>query len=735
MISALLLTCFLGSLVLAAVILLRGRQTMNVLFSGVALCMAAWTLFVLLFLSTDSVSKAYLFAKLFYFAAAIFPVFLLLFAIVFPKSGFTKKRYIGLIAVIGSMISLPILLFPGYVISDIAVSHEGNAVLLDKATYMLFMIYFSVYFYMAIGIALHKYSIYRGNDKIVAGAYAFGLFINSIPGVVTNLFLPYFGNYKYIWVGPVGSLFFLSLTFYSIVKHRMFDLRFYVIRAAAYSLTVLALSFLYIAPIMYLVAIVIMGFPFVLPKFIAGVVVASFAAGTYGLVKDRFNNLTSRVFFRQSYDPERFIGDLNKAVVTNLDLDSLLKQASEIIVNNLKSEYCLFWLSTGGKASNLVKGTKGRLAHLKDIATLRKITDKVGKRLIVADNLSTGLEETKSTMQKYDISVMGRLSIQVDGGEDELGYILLGPKKSGDLYNGQDLDTLETIMNGLTVAIQNAMRFEEIQNFNITLQQQIEQATRKLRKTNAKLEALDETKDDFISMASHQLRTPLTSVKGYLSMVLEGDAGELTDMQRKMLDQSYLSSQRMVFLIADLLNVSRLKTGKFVIEPTRLHLQRVVQDEVNQLKETAKSRKLKLTYDKPAHMPELVMDETKIRQVLMNFIDNAIYYTPAGGEIHVSLKETDQTIEFRVNDSGIGVPRQEQPHLFTKFYRAGNARRARPDGTGLGLFMAKKVIIAQGGALIFESQEGKGSTFGFIFPKAKVMAAPKVPAQMAALAK
>lgn len=103
----------------------------------------------------------------------------------------------------------------------------------------------------------------------------------------------------------------------------------------------------------------------------------------------------------------------------------------------------------------------------------------------------------------------------------------------------------------------------------------------------------------------------------------------------------------------------------------------------------------------------------------MNFSDNAIYYTPAGGKIHVKLIDLPNTIEFRVVDNGIGVPKSEQPHLFTKFYRAGNARQARPDGTGLGLFMAKKVIIAQGGALIFETKEGKGSTFGFIFSKAK----------------
>jgi signal transduction histidine kinase len=242
----------------------------------------------------------------------------------------------------------------------------------------------------------------------------------------------------------------------------------------------------------------------------------------------------------------------------------------------------------------------------------------------------------------------------------------------------------------------------------------------RLRAANEKMKQLDETKDEFISMASHQLRTPLTAVKGYLSMVLEGDAGEITDTQRKLLDQAFVSSQRMVFLIADLLNMSRLRTGKFVIEVAKTNLADVVEGEVSQLQATATGRNLKLTYQKPENFPLFMLDETKIRQVIMNFIDNAIYYTPQGGHIQVVLQQTDKTVDFYVQDDGMGVPKEDQPNLFGKFYRAGNARKARPDGTGLGLFMAKKVIVAQGGAITFKSDLGQGSVFGFTFAKDKV---------------
>lgn len=296
-----------------------------------------------------------------------------------------------------------------------------------------------------------------------------------------------------------------------------------------------------------------------------------------------------------------------------------------------------------------------------------------------------------------------------------VGLMAVGFTQHKEALSEKDMLLLNRVSEVVGIALDSKLLFEENQ-----------QVLRQLQKTNETLKALDETKDEFISMASHQLRTPLTSVKGYLSMVLEGDAGEVTEMQHKLLDQAFISSQRMVYLIADLLNVSRLRTGKFVIESNPTSLSEVIEGEVKQLQNTAKSRGLTVKYDKPRLFPTLIMDETKIRQVIMNFMDNAIYYTPSGGHVNVELKETDKAIEFTVQDDGIGVPASERHHLFTKFYRAANAKKARPDGTGLGLFMSKKVILAQGGTLIFHSEEGMGSTFGFSFDKAKILPNPPI---------
>lgn len=316
-----------------------------------------------------------------------------------------------------------------------------------------------------------------------------------------------------------------------------------------------------------------------------------------------------------------------------------------------------------------------------------------------------GIPEEKATSLKAMLPLQSLYIIKLKTRQKLVGVMAVGFLGSIVELQHADIMLLERLSDAIGVAMDNKLLFEENQR-----------VLKQLKKSNEKLKALDEAKDEFISMASHQLRTPLTSVKGYVSMVLEGDAGKISGQQKLLLEQAFTSSQRMVYLIADLLNVSRLKTGKFVIDAKPTSLPDVVEGEVQQLATTAKAHNLTITFNKPANFPMLNLDETKTRQVVMNFLDNAIYYTPAGGHIKVELTSNGKTVEYKVIDDGLGVPKAEQHQLFTKFFRAANARKARPDGTGLGLYMAKKVIVAQGGALIFSSTEGKGSTFGFSFP-------------------
>ncbi|MCA9324571.1 hypothetical protein KDA23_00680 [Candidatus Saccharibacteria bacterium] len=581
--------------------------------------------------------------------------------------------------------------------------------------FLYVLVLFAYFGYALVRLLIRRRVI---EDRSAINTIFFGVFIAFVANTLSNLIFPFLINNRQAVealniVGYLGLVIFVFSLFIAITRQRLFDIKLVVARSLAYLLSLAVLAGIY--------GLVIFGISqtvFNIDISVGAQIFLATSTGILGLAfqpfRRVFDNVTTHIFYQDAYDPQKLFDQLNKVLVSSLDVGYLMRHSSAIISSTLKSEFCVINLNRGdrlfGENADILAKKK------KAMRVIRFESGRVKHNSILDDSLGQNHIDLRQAMADTGVALIVKIGpgrLHTEG----MGEILLGFKKSGNPYNDQDFRNLEAVANVLVLAIQNALRFEEIQRFNELLQEKVEEATRKLRDTNQKLRELDDTKDDFISMASHQLRTPLTSVKGYLSMVLEGDAGKVTATQKKMLGQAFTSSQRMVYLIADLLNVSRLKTGKFVIDAHPTNLAEMVQEEIIPLTESANARGIDLKYHKPANFPAIDLDETKTRQVIMNFIDNAIYYTPSGGHIEVQLEDTPTSYELKVVDDGIGVPKVEQHHLFTKFYRAGNARKARPDGTGLGLFMAKKVILAQGGSIIFESREGKGSTFGFLFPK------------------
>lgn len=727
-IALLLLVGIFNLLVGVAVFGRNVRKPMNIAFFGLALGVASWVLGIAAFLAVEDADAAIAWAKFYYVAPLIIVASSVAFADSFPSGGRVHRRKLTAVLAGFVAIAIPLIFDTSWFFGGLVYHEWGKEIILNRIPYTLYSIY------LAVAFALTLYPIYRktfaekGLYRLQAGIFFDGYLLSCMLGVFFNLLLPGFGNYQLIWIGPIASSFYVGATAYGIIKHRLFDLRIVVARSVGYLLAILAIGIAYGG-----VAFTLIGNLFgdggsaSNAERIAFAATAVVLALTFRPLKLFFDRVTNRLFYRDAYQTDVYIDKLNHILVSTLELNTLLNAVSQLLQTTLKSNYSSFLILKPGSKHQFTMFGADRHLTPHDMATLDGLmAPQRRSKVVIVDYLADEHARAQLIMQKNDIAVVARIGSQ--NHSEVLGYLVLGNKKSGNPYNGQDRRIIEATVNELLIAIQNAMRFDEIQRFNVTLEQRVEEATRKLRRSNEKLRQLDETKDDFISMASHQLRTPLTSVKGYVSMVLDGDAGPLDPMQKKLLNQAFISSQRMVYLISDLLNVSRLRTGKFVIEPVPTDLAEVVGEEVRQLVETAKGRNLELEYRRPAHFPVLLFDETKLRQVIMNFIDNAIYYTPSGGHIVVGLVERAQAIEFTVTDDGMGVPKAEQHHLFSKFYRADNAKRARPDGTGLGLFMAKKVIASQGGAIIFKSQEGKGSTFGFTFAKQPHIPPEKTPA-------
>lgn len=717
----LLLLGFLN-LFLGALVSYRDKsKPSNLSFTGLVVSVGFWCIGISgLYLTTQETS-ALNWTRIYYAAPITIVYSLIIFAITFGER-FISKKQLFVFAMPGLILLAALFFYPNFLVLNLSKLPDNSwDATLDMTHYLLYGLYVTVYF--IIGLSL-LYLKARKDDlkSYQAKLFFVGISISALLGLTFNLILPALGNYSLIWAGPLATAIFAIFAALSIARYKMFDIRLFVLRALIYTISTLILSFIYVGPVVYLL-LLYFDAGIKLMDFIILVAVATFIATNYGRFKARFDRATSRIFFRDSYDSTQMIIDLNKSLVGAIDINKILNTTSAIIEQNLNPEFCYYILPESKDGQNPVRIFANHRVYVEHEQALRVLgsiekyaphriqvrTKELGKGSVLYEFLDT-----------ENIAFVMKLMSSRTKDSQLLGYFVLGVRKSGKEYEMADVQVLETISNTLTIAMQNALNFEKIQRFNATLQGRVDEATRKYRLTNEKLKKLDETKDEFISMASHQLRTPLTSVKGYLSMVLEGDVGPLNKQQEELLKQSFLSSQRMVNLIADLLNLSRLNTGKFVIDAHPIDLRDVVDSELMQLRETAKAKDIELAYVKPLSFPILNMDENKIHQVVMNFVDNAIYYTPNGGKITVALHETPTTIEYTVTDNGIGVPREVQRHLFTKFYRADNAKRARPDGTGLGLFMAKKVVIAQGGSVLFDSEEGEGSTFGFRFNKSQL---------------
>lgn len=708
-ISASVVNFLLGSLVY----LRNPSGTINKLFGAFSISVVLWSLTN--YFADAAPSANLLFTRLAFVFAALAALFVYIFSNYFPSGrpiNSQAVRNAEKILVLGVvMLSLSPLLVPG-------VTKVAHGVELHLGPlYFVYLVFLAQFMVLVPYNFIKRYKHSGKQEKTQIKLLLIGFLSYAVLGAAANLVLPLFlDSWSTSRFGPIFTLLFVAITAYAIVKHGLLNIRLIVARSIAYVMTI---------------GVLVLGYGVISSMLIqnllkehentalsVGVNTAVFVVGVllYPRLKQFFDKITNELFYRDAYDPQSFLDELNSTIVSNIELGILSRHTAKVINDNIKSEFCLVGVHGNESRPWRLMGTDPERIDSDEINFLREKLPPLRRKIIVTDELEEGHSSLKKVLHSNNIAVIVSLKAS-DSEEEPTAYLILGSKLSGNIYSKQDLRIINIIADELLIAIQNALRFEEIQEFNVTLQQKINDATAKLKRTNEKLKELDSTKDEFISMASHQLRTPLTSVKGYVSMVLEGDAGPLNDMQKKLLDQAFVSSQRMVYLIADLLNVSRLKTGKFIIEGKPTNLADVVEGEIEQLKQVAKGKQLTLTYDKPAKFPLIMLDETKTRQVIMNFADNAIYYTPSGGNVKVELKSDKGNVYFMVRDDGLGVPEEEKAHLFTKFYRAKNARKARPDGTGLGLFMAKKVINAQGGTILFESTEGKGSMFGFEFKR------------------
>ena len=227
---------------------------------------------------------------------------------------------------------------------------------------------------------------------------------------------------------------------------------------------------------------------------------------------------------------------------------------------------------------------------------------------------------------------------------------------------------------------------------------------------------IDQAKTELVSLASHQLRTPLSAINWYAEMLIGQEVGTLTDKQREYLQALSDANHRMIELVNSLLNVSRIDLGTFAIDPTPIDFASIGKSVLSELESQILLKKLKVTVEHDPNLPAVSADPKLVRIIFQNLLSNAVKYTPPNGSVKLSIALKPPNLLITVADTGYGIPANQQSKIFTKLFRADNIRDKEAEGTGLGLYIVKSIIEASGGRIEFDSLEGKGTTFRVAMP-------------------
>ncbi|MCX6811179.1 MAG: ATP-binding protein [Candidatus Berkelbacteria bacterium] len=306
-----------------------------------------------------------------------------------------------------------------------------------------------------------------------------------------------------------------------------------------------------------------------------------------------------------------------------------------------------------------------------------------------------GKKTAKEIQSKLKIETFASAPIVYRG--RVIGVLIAGFSKPTSKISAEERKMISSIADQAAIAIENAKLYEEIE------------------KANIKLKSLDKLKNEFLSIASHQVRTPLSIIKGYIALLRGKKAGKLSEQQDHFMKNIQEANDQLINIINDFLKLSRIEQKRMKLEISESDIEKIIGEIIERLNHEAELREIKLKFEnKTTNLPKINIDEPKIIEVITNLIDNAIKYSPEKSEVKITVERDGDKLNISVADHGIGVPESFKEKLFQKFSRAHNAIQAQPNGNGIGLFLVKKIVVAHRGKIMLKTKEGKGTKFSVI---------------------
>ena len=555
---ALLLTLLVNS-AMGFLIYWRGRKNLNNISFGLfVLAIVLWIFGMIVYRIAPTASSVF-WCKVLYINATFTSSFFLLFTYIFPFSKLKLKKWQVFLIFIPNVFLILAIILPDLIIKQVIIRPGQEKLIIFGFWYFLYTLYILVYFFVGFWNLFKAYRISSGNSRTQLRYVFLGFFISANIAFSTNLLMPWWGQTKFNWLGQITTLIWVGLTTYAIVVHRLMDIKLVLRRSIVYILSVLAT----VAPASGVLYIVNLYWP----QYITYAAIATLVASVsvFSPIRNYYYRIANKYFFSSLYDSREVIARVSDGLRSTLDVGEIYNLISGVLINSFHAKAVGILNYDEDKREYIVQFNNGfALNGRKNFPGDSGLQEEYGQQLkvmIVEEIKNTAYDKHKEIIDlltSVNAAAVARLVVQ----NETLGLIILGAKESGDMYNDEDLRTLSVISSQAAIAIKNAQLYDETKKFSDTLQKEVERQTGELKRANIELQKLDKAKSDFISIASHQLRSPLSVIKGFTSMMMEGTYGKVS---QKILDKlSYIlhSNERLIRLVDDLLDLSHMEGGQ-----------------------------------------------------------------------------------------------------------------------------------------------------------------------------
>lgn len=544
------------------------------------------------------------------------------------------------------------------------------------------------------------YQVYQGMKKtsgVQRTQYQYILLGGSgfvIGCIIVNLLIPLSGKTTVTPLDAQSSLFFVVFAAVAIIRYRFMDIRMIAARSLAYFLLVGFLVFGYATGIIVLQKLFlgnvgqISTYQWMVLIFVSIVMTICFNP-----LRLWINKITDKIFFRNLYNPDELLNEISLLMSNTVELSDIIYKTIKTLFEQMETTNIFVAIFTEDRVvdSKSLGYKKPPTAEIGDM-------QKISKRGIKMFEEIEGQSELKKLFEKYQAEV----SIPLKTGADTIGLIFIGEKKSGDMFSTRDLKIFEIISPEIAI--------------NVELRLKVKSTLHNLQIANAHLKELDEAKGEFMNIVSHNLRTPLTILIGYLSLILESTKNLPTEEIMENVKTARVGADRLSVLVEDIVLATSLLNKEKTFMLKRISAKPIVDDVIKKYQPDIEKKEIKI--ESKIQDITFLADEKSLGKIFENLIENAVKFNKNKGKILIQSKidKIKKEIIFSVADTGVGIPKEKQSNLFDKFNRNTSLYDYNYEGVGLGLYLVQLINKAQGGHFFYESKVGEGSTFSFSLP-------------------